>query len=117
MYMFERIEDFKKNHEYLVCIDSDGCAMDTMDIKHFECFGPCMIEEWGLEKWDKKLLERWNEINLYTKTRGTNRFKTLGMILKEVNASYVKIEGLEILEEWISHTKELSNPNLNISKL
>lgn len=112
MYMFERIEDFKKNHEYLVCIDSDGCAMDTMDIKHFECFGPCMIEEWGLEKWDKKLLERWNEINLYTKTRGTNRFKTLGMILKEVNASYVKIEGLETLEDWIGHTKELSNSSL-----
>ena len=43
--------DFKKKHEHIVCIDSDGCAMDTMNIKHYRCFGPCMIKEWGLEKW------------------------------------------------------------------
>ena len=24
-----------KKKEYLVCVDSDGCAMDTMDVKHF----------------------------------------------------------------------------------
>ena len=42
--------DFKKKHEHIVCIDSDGCAMDTMNIKHYRCFGPCMIKEWGLEQ-------------------------------------------------------------------
>ena len=31
--------DFTKENEYLICIDSDGCAMDTMDIKHISCFG------------------------------------------------------------------------------
>ena len=25
---------------FVVCIDSDGCAMDTMDIKHIRFFGP-----------------------------------------------------------------------------
>lgn len=25
----------KKEHDYLICIDSDGCAMDTMNSKHF----------------------------------------------------------------------------------
>ena len=35
--------------EYLICIDSDGCAMDTMNSKHEQCFGPAMIEIWGLE--------------------------------------------------------------------
>ena len=38
---------FERKKDYLVCIDSDGCAMDTMDIKHHRCFGPCMVEEWG----------------------------------------------------------------------
>ena len=47
--------------EFLVCVDSDGCAMDTMDIKHFQCFGPHMIEEWGLEQWREPLLARWNQ--------------------------------------------------------
>ncbi|GEM_PF-5586714 len=25
---------YTPKHEYLVCIDSDGCAFDTMEIKH-----------------------------------------------------------------------------------
>ena len=40
---------FERKKDYLVCIDSDGCAMDTMDIKHHRCFGPCMVEEWELD--------------------------------------------------------------------
>ena len=32
--------DFQPRRPYLVCVDSDGCAMDTMDIKHKRCFGP-----------------------------------------------------------------------------
>ena len=31
------LDSFKKNKEYLICIDSDGCAIDTMDIKHIKC--------------------------------------------------------------------------------
>ena len=29
------IEKYDEKKEYLVCVDSDGCAMDTMDVKHF----------------------------------------------------------------------------------
>ena len=64
--MTEIFDSFKKKKEYLVCIDSDGCAMDTMDIKHFRCFGPCMIQEWGLGPWRDAIQNRWNAINLYT---------------------------------------------------
>lgn len=47
--MMESVFDgFKKNKEYLICVDSDGCAMDTMNIKHIKCFGPCMVNEWKL---------------------------------------------------------------------
>ena len=67
-------QDFIKKHDYLICVDSDGCAVDTMDIKHFRCFGPCMVEEWNLQEWKDAILERWNEINLYSLTRGINRF-------------------------------------------
>ena len=37
--------------DYLICVDSDGCAIDSMDIKHVRCFGPCLIKEWDLEEW------------------------------------------------------------------
>ena len=52
------LDDFKRNKPFAVCVDSDGCAMDTMNIKHFRCFGPCMVEEWGLEPWRDDILAR-----------------------------------------------------------
>ena len=36
-------DGFEKRRGFLVCVDSDGCAMDTMDIKHTQCFGRCMV--------------------------------------------------------------------------
>ena len=42
--MFHNWSDFQRRHDYLVCVDSDGCAMDTMDCKHIHCFGPCIIQ-------------------------------------------------------------------------
>ena len=46
--MSNKFGEYTKRSDFLVCVDSDGCAMDTMDIKHIRCFGPCMVAEWGL---------------------------------------------------------------------
>nr|MBE6545202.1 HAD family hydrolase [Oscillospiraceae bacterium] len=108
-----KLSDHQKNHEFLICVDSDGCAMDTMDVKHFRCFGPCMVREWSLQEWEKEILDRWNEINLYTITRGINRFKGLAMALSEINRKYCPIEGIEALAEWANNAPELSNSALN----
>ncbi len=101
--------EFERKKDYLVCVDSDGCAMDTMDVKHFRCFGPCMVEEWGLEEWRDEILDRWNEINLYTITRGINRFKGLAMALCEINGKYCPIECADELKAWTDSAPELSN--------
>lgn len=106
------LDNFIKKKDFLICIDSDGCAIDTMDIKHIKCFGPCMIAEWNLEKWKDNILERWNEVNLYTLTRGINRFKGLALALTEINNKYMKIEGLDEFVSWTEETKELSNESL-----
>ena len=71
-----------KRKSYLVCVDSDGCAIDTMSIKHTRCFGPCLVREWGLQEWEQAILDRWNQINLYSLTRGVNRFRGLVMLLQ-----------------------------------
>lgn len=110
--MSDRFLEYTKRSDFLVCVDSDGCAMDTMDIKHIRCFGPCMVAEWGLEEWRDAILERWNEINLYTMTRGINRFKGLVMALGEIQEKYCEIEELETLEKWVQETPELSNAAL-----
>lgn len=108
------LDNFNKQKDFLICIDSDGCAIDTMDIKHIKCFGPCMVTEWNLEEWKEPILERWNEVNLYTLTRGINRFKGLAVALIEINEKYITIEGLDEFVRWTEETKELSNESLEV---
>ena len=108
------LEQFNKQKDFLICIDSDGCAIDTMDIKHIKCFGPCMVTKWNLEEWREPILESWNEVNLYTLTRGINRFKGLAVALTEINDKYIKIEGLDEFIKWTEETKELSNEALEL---
>ena len=103
------LDDFRKSKDFCVCVDSDGCAMDTMNIKHIRCFGPCMVEEWNLEQWKDAILDRWNVINLYSGTRGINRFKGLAMALTEINAQYTPIDGIDRLTAWAESAPELSN--------
>ena len=102
-------DSFEKKHDYLVCVDSDGCVMDTMNCKHFHCFGPCMVTEWGLEQWKDEILERWNVINLFSMTRGINRFKGLAIALKEIDAKYTRIVGVDALVHWADTAPALSN--------
>ncbi len=100
---------FEKKHEFLVCVDSDGCVMDTMNCKHFHCFGPCMVDEWGLEQWRQEILDRWNVINLFSMTRGINRFKGLAMALGEIHEKYTPVEGIAYLQHWADTAPALSN--------
>jgi len=105
-------DSFVRKHDFLVCVDSDGCAMDTMNCKHFHCFGPCMVSEWNLQPWEEKVLVRWNEINLYQMTRGTNRFKGLAQCLTEINEQYTPIAGIDALNHWVATSKALANDAL-----
>ena len=102
-------DSFEKKHEYLVCVDSDGCVMDTMNCKHFNCFGPCMVTEWALEEWKDEILARWNVINLFSMTRGINRFKGLAMALGEIDKQYKPIPGVAALQHWADTAPALSN--------
>ena len=102
-------DSFERKHDYLVCVDSDGCVMDTMNCKHFRCFGPCMVTEWGLEEWKEEILERWNVINLFSMTRGINRFKGLAMALGEIHRKYTPIVGIDALQHWADTAPALSN--------
>jgi len=105
--------DYEKKSEYLICIDSDGCAMDTMEVKHRECFGPQWIYTYGLGEYFDECMKSWLDINLYSITRGINRFKGLALALKEVEAQgNVRTGGLDEFVKWTEEAKELSNPAL-----
>lgn len=111
--MTQTIDNFKKQHDYLVCIDSDGTAIDAMNVKHKKCHGPSFIDIWGLDAHREEIQKMWDEINLYSKDRGVNRFIALVKILQRIDGKYIDAkEDIAVLEEWIMETKGLSNKYL-----
>lgn len=97
---------------FLVCVDSDGCAMDTMNKKHLECFGPQWVAVFGLRERAEEAMSLWLSINLYSHTRGINRFAGLAMACREMVRRGAQIEDLAALEAWVAETNELSEPAL-----
>jgi phosphoglycolate phosphatase-like HAD superfamily hydrolase len=72
--------EMQQEFEFFVGIDSDGCAFDTMEIKHKECFAPNTIKHWGLQPVSKYAREAAEFVNLYSKWRGINRWPALVMV-------------------------------------
>lgn len=105
-------------HEFFIGIDSDGCAFDTMEIKHKECFCPATIKHFGLQAASKYAREAWDFVNLYSKQRGVNRFPALIAVLdllrdrREVQDRGVHVPALPSLRRWIAAETKLGNPAL-----
>lgn len=110
--MKEVLKGFVKSKDFLICIDSDGCALDTMDVKHMRCFAPCLVYEWGLGEYKDDIIRLWRRINLLSTSRGINRFKGLAKILAEIHENYCKVDGLAELIYWVQTTDELSDESL-----
>lgn len=110
--------EIEPKHEFLVGIDSDGCAFDTMELKHKECFIPNIINHYNLQAISKFAREAAEFVNLYSKSRGINRFPALIEALEwlqkrpEVIARNVKIEIPESLRNWVKTETKLGNPAL-----
>ena len=110
--MKREFREYQKKNDFLICVDSDGTVMNTMEIKHFGCFGPCLVEEWGLQQYEEQILNIWNAINLYSINRGVNRFLGLQLVLEYINKHITPIEELDVLARWVETTPELSNAAL-----
>src|ERR1043165_2481808 len=112
------LKDFKPSKEFFVGIDSDGCIFDSMEIKHKECFTPMFIKNFHLQAASKYAREVWEFVNLYSKTRGANRFPALVRalnLLRErppVIARKVQVPETKALEEWIGRETKLGNATL-----
>ena len=115
--------DFKKTSDFFVGIDSDGCAFDTMELKQKECFIPCVIQFYGLQGVSKYAREADEFVNLYSKSRGINRFpalvETLNWLRRRppVIARGVKVPELPKVTEWMNREKKLGNDALRAEAL
>jgi len=116
----KRLEEFKPTKDCLVCIDSDGCAFDTMQIKQRECFCPWMIAYFGLQPVAQAARECKEFADLYSKTRGANRHVTIKRILTELLPSHPQTRafGFQVPQfphyfAWVDDPKSLlSNDGL-----
>jgi phosphoglycolate phosphatase-like HAD superfamily hydrolase len=110
--------DLVSKRPFLVGIDSDGCAFDTMELKHKECFIPNMINTYGLQGVSKYAREAAEFVNLYSKSRGINRFpallETLELLARrpEVQARGVSIRIPQGLVNWLAVETRLANATL-----
>jgi phosphoglycolate phosphatase-like HAD superfamily hydrolase len=112
------LADFQPEHEFFVGIDSDGCVFDTMELKHKECFIPEFIKAYGLQGASKYAREAAEFVNLYSRSRGVNRFPGLVEQLDwlrrrpEVKARGIDVPSPEGLRRWVAKEPKLSNPTL-----
>jgi phosphoglycolate phosphatase-like HAD superfamily hydrolase len=110
--------DITPRHEFVVGIDSDGCAFDSMEIKHKECFIPNIIYHYELQAISKYAREAAEFVNLYSKSRGINRFpallETFDWLRRrpEVRARGFSVPQPNALVQWVRTESKLGNPAL-----
>ncbi|MFW6154119.1 MAG: HAD family hydrolase [Planctomycetota bacterium] len=114
----EQLKAFGKTKDYFIGIDSDGCAFDSMEIKHKECFTPNIINSWDLQAVSRFAREAAEFVNLYSQWRGINRFPALVMVFdllterrEAVERGYVAPK-VDSLRRWIETETRLGNPAL-----
>lgn len=100
----------------ILAVDSDGCALDAMEVKHRRCFTPATLEVWGLAGVGERATEISLSINLYSRGRGLNRFTALRELFKRLSSdegvSGVQIPDGEFLDRWFSNAGPLSEEGL-----
>src|SRR2546423_15382291 len=89
-----------------------------MEIKQKECFTPMYIKHFQLQAVSKYAREVWEFVNLYSKTRGANRFPALSRALNllrvrpQVKARKVRVADTNALAEWVARETKLGNGTL-----
>ncbi|MFW6371080.1 MAG: HAD family hydrolase [Bacteroidota bacterium] len=112
------LRNISRESDFFIGVDSDGCVFDTMEIKQKECFCPNFIRFFHLQTISKYARETWEFVNLYSKTRGLNRFLALIETVKlleerpEVKKRGAELPDLLPLLEWTKKESKLSNLTL-----
>lgn len=112
------LRELPAHHPLFIGIDSDGCVFDTMEPKQKRCFGPAFIEHFGLQAVEAAAREVWEFVNLYSVTRGTNRFAAIALALDllerhpVVSASGFDVPACAAFRDWLKRESRLGAPAL-----
>lgn len=112
------LKAFSPSHAFFVGIDSDGCVFNSMEVKHNDCFSVNVVKHFGLSAVSRQVHEAWDFVNLYSQSRGCNRFKALVDVMDwlrempKVVAAGVSVPSLPALRAWVKEESTLGNPTL-----
>ncbi|NOY36543.1 MAG: HAD family hydrolase [Chlorobi bacterium] len=118
MNLQKKLKELLPTKEFFIGIDSDGCVFDSMEPKQKEFFCPNVLRYFGLLPVSKVARETWEFVNLYSRTRGINRFLALlefSHLLgerPEVAARRIHVPDFTSLKEWTRKETRLGNPAL-----
>jgi len=113
-----KLKEFTPKKKFFVGVDSDGCAFNSMEVKHNDCFSVAVVRDFGLSVVSRQVHEAWDFVNLYSQTRGCNRFKALLSVMDllrempRVKSAGVRIPELTHLRDWVKNDTQLANARL-----
>lgn len=118
MHTANQLSEMRPTAEFFIGIDSDGCVFDSMELKHKECFCPAFIHHFDMQPANRYAREVWDFVNLYSRTRGCNRFKAVVHAVnliagrEQVRRRGVTVPPMNGLREWMAGETRLGNPAL-----
>ena len=87
-----------KQAAFLIGIDSDGTAFDSMNIKHLDAFIPAALEIWPMrEEVAARFTEIEKTVNLFSSLRGINRYPGLLEAFERLEKEYPEEKSLPLL--------------------
>jgi len=118
MDTINKLQNFNPQYDFFVGVDSDGCAFDAMEIKHKQAFIPMAIKVWGLEDIQGAVWEVGEFVNLYSSSRGVNRFPGLLLMFEYLNQRadvekfHKSIPDFSELKDFVNSGMSMSNASL-----
>lgn len=101
---------------FLIGVDSDGTAFDSMNIKHLDAFIPAALEIWPMpEEMAQRFIEIEKTVNLFSSLRGINRFPGLLEAFERLEKEFPgakKLPDLDDLRAYIAGESRYSPATL-----
>lgn len=114
----EDLKNYPHTHDSFAGIDSDGCVFDTMRVKQHNHIQKTIIRHWHLEPVAELFRECADFVNLYSQTRGVNRFHALLLNFETLNSrpeartAGIPLPKTEALRRYCESGLALGNPTL-----
>lgn len=113
-----QLRSFPRTKDFFIGIDSDGCAFDSMEVKHKACFYPMVVKYFDAAGVARYVRDVWDFVNLYSRSRGCNRFLAMLRTLELLGewddvcrAGYTPPDAAS-LKQWTEEETKLGNPAL-----